>query len=154
MKKSLIIYNSRTGTTKRFGEEIHEFLIQKNIQSQVIPISEFHAEAIHDCDYLFLGAWTHGMMIFLQHPEKKWVEFTQKLPELKNKKIILFTTYKLATGRMFAKMRAKIHCNVSDICLELKSRNGHLNDSQKDELEKIMTVVKSDSAVSSESVPV
>ncbi len=154
MKNSLIIYNSRTGTTKRFGAEINEFLIQNHIPSSLISMNDFKTEEVDDCEYLFLGAWTNGLMLFMQHPEKKWEKFVCTLPELMNKKIILFTTYKFATGSMFRKMKAKIKCDPSAICLELKSKNGHLNVAQKDELVKIITPVKSDSTISSETVPV
>jgi len=57
-----------------------------------------------------------------------WVKFADSLPELKGMKIVLFTTYKLATGSMFKKMKAHIKSDPTNIVLELKSRNGKLLD--------------------------
>ena len=131
MKKALIIYNSRTGITKRFGEEIKDYLNQNGIDTKVLSIDDYTAEELNNSDYLLLGTWTHGLMIFLQHPDKKWVEFANKLPDLTGKILGLFTTYKIATGPLFKKMRGQIKCAPSDIAFEIKSRNGHINESHK-----------------------
>ena len=56
------------------------------------------------------------------------VEFSEKLPELNDRKIILFTTYRIATGSMFRKMKERLKCDSKFIGLELKSRNGKLNE--------------------------
>jgi len=126
MKKALIIYNSKTGTTKKFGNEIGAVCAQNGLDHKVLSIDEFNPDALADVDYLFLGCWTHGLMIFLQHPDTNWVEFAKSLPELKGKKIALFTTYKISTGSMFRKMRKLVKCESKDIVLEMKSRNGNL----------------------------
>jgi flavodoxin len=126
MKKALIVYNSKTGITKIFGHEIESFCSQNGLKTEIISIDEFKKEALAGIDYLFLGCWTSGLMILLQHPDQLWVKFADSLPELKGMKIILFTTYKLATGSMFKKMRSHIKCDPKDIILELKSRTGKL----------------------------
>ena len=140
MKKAFILYNSRTGITRKFAEEINDFLNKNNIPSGIKSIDQYDAGDLSDCQYLFLGCWTHGLMVLLQHPDKKWVNFAKNLPDLNGRKIILFTTYKLATGSMFRKMKAHIHCNPGDLVLELKSRNGHLNETQKKELTEIVEI--------------
>lgn len=126
MKKGLIIYNSKTGITKKFGHEIESFCNQNGLKTEIVSIDEFKKEALTGIDYLFLGCWTSGLMILLQHPDQLWVKFADSLPELKGMKIVLFTTYKLATGSMFKKMTAHIKSNPANIVLELKSRNGKL----------------------------
>ena len=35
MKKAVIIYHSKTGTTKKYGEEIGEYLKNKGVDAQV-----------------------------------------------------------------------------------------------------------------------
>jgi hypothetical protein len=40
----------------------------------------------------------------------------------------LFTTYKIAMGSMFRKMNERLKCDSKFIQLELKSRNGKLNE--------------------------
>jgi flavodoxin len=138
MKKALVIYNSQTGITKRFGEEIGDFLDKNNIDSRVVSIFEFDVNDLTDADYVLLGCWTSGLMIVLQHPERTWIEFSKTLPELKGKRVGLFTTYKIATGTMFNRMRKHIKCDPNDILIEIKSRDGHLTESIKSELKRFM----------------
>ncbi len=131
MKRALVIYHSQTGTTRSLGIDINNFCKVNGIESKVIATDEFTTEALKNVDYIFMGCWTHGLMILLQHPEKTWVEFAEKLPELNDKKLVLFTTYKLATGSMFRKMSQHLKCKPGQILLELKSRNGDLSDKNK-----------------------
>lgn len=132
MNKALIIYHSKTGTTKRMGYEIADFCKRNGMEIKIISINEFSKKELKAVDYLFLGCWTHGHMIFNQHPDKDWVEFADKLPAIDNKRIVLFTTYKIATGSMFRKMKEHINCDSKCIQLELKSRNGRLKDASSD----------------------
>jgi len=131
MKKVVIYYNSQKGTTKYFGEEIQEFLSQNNTNAFVYSIYDFKPDQIFNADYVLLGAWTHGLFIMLQHPPKEWVEFAKTLPDLRDKKVGLFTTYKLATGSLFDKMARHLKGKVNGIDLSLKSKGYKLNDAHK-----------------------
>jgi flavodoxin len=136
MKKALIVYNSKTGITKKFGIEIESFCSQNGLTTKIVSIDEFNTDALAGIDYLFLGTWTHGLMILLQHPDQLWVKFADSLPELKGMKIVLFTTYKLATGSLFKKMRKHLKCDPQNIVLEIKSRNGKLLEANSELLKK------------------
>lgn len=126
MSNALIIYHSKRGTTKKFGTEIAEFCNMNGVKAKVISTSEFKPALLKGIDYLLLGCWTQGMLLFNQHPDKNWVKFAEKLPYLHDQKIILFTTYKVATGSMFRKMKEQLICEPECIALELTSRNGML----------------------------
>jgi flavodoxin len=139
MKKALIVYRSKTGTTFRFGEEIKGFLEVNQVESDIIDIDEFSPEALEGIDFLFLGCWTSGWMICKQHPDQEWVEFASNLPDLGNITIGLFTTYKLATGSMFRKMKSHLKVNPNTVITELKSRNGLLKES---DTEVLMNLIK------------
>ncbi len=128
MKKGLVIYHSKTGLTQGFGRYINIFLKENNVESKAISIDEYKDGEAQDADVILLGCWTSGLMVLLQHPEQAWVDFAKKLPDLSDKKIGLFTTYKIATGSMFRKMRKHITCKPGDIALELKSRDGRMSD--------------------------
>ena len=129
MKKALIIYHSKTGITKKLGDEIGKFCNQNDLQTNIVSIDEFSKDNLANTEYIFLGCWTHGLMILMQHPDVYWQKFADSLPSLRGKKIVLFTTYKLATGSMFKKMRKHIRCDSNDILLEIKSRKGNLPES-------------------------
>jgi flavodoxin len=131
MKKAIIIYNSKTGNTKHFAGEISKYLKSRNIETDVISIFDYTPEQITNSDIVLLGCWTSGWMIMFQHPQKVWKEFAAKLPDLSEKKLALFTTYKIATGSMFRNMKKHIsHINLTDTPL-IKSKNGELSNSIK-----------------------
>jgi len=105
MKKAIIIYNSKTGTTKKLGEGIFDYLLVNGVHPNLISIDDFNYDNSLEYDLFFLGCWTSGLLFFLQRPEKIWIDFAQKLPYLSSDKTILFTTYKIRTGSMFREMR-------------------------------------------------
>lgn len=138
MSKILITYRSKTGITKKYAEEIASYLQTKGVEVSNVAIEEFNNEMLNDTDMLLFGAWTHGLMILLQHPDKPWVNFAKALPDLNGKKTGLFTTYKLATGSLFKKMRKILIEKSVDPILEIKSKNGSLAEKDKVLLDKFI----------------
>jgi flavodoxin len=140
MNNALIIYHSKRGTTKKFGTEIAEFCNLNGLNTKIISTNEFKPSLLKGIDYLLLGCWTQGMLLFNQHPDKNWVNFAENLPVLYDKKIILFTTYKVATGSMFRKMKEQLICEPESIALELTSRNGMLKTNDLELLKNTISI--------------
>src|ERR1035437_869504 len=136
--KAIILFQSKKGTTKKFGEEISSFLNLKKIEAKVCSVQDFNADDLATADYVFLGCWTNGMFLMFQHPDKAWAKFAEQLPALDGKKVVMFTTYKVATGVMFKSMKKHIKGNFSGPVPELKSRNGLLSDQNKTEILQII----------------
>ena len=139
MKKAVIIYHSRTGTTQKYGEEIGQYLNSKGIDTLVTSTIMFQNNMLDGTDYIFFGCWTSGLMVILQKPEKAWVEFAERLPAMPEAKIALFTTYKILTGSMFWNMVRHLDGKYSPPSLELKSRNGLLSENNKQFLDQFIT---------------
>jgi flavodoxin len=131
MKNLMITYLSKTGITKKYAEEINDYVKGKGLKTDVVSIKELDAGRLKNADGILFGAWTSGLMIFLQHPDKPWVKFAKGLPDLKDKQVGLFTTYKLATGSMFKKMKKQLEDKITENRIELKSKNGSLSDQDK-----------------------
>jgi flavodoxin len=129
--KATIIYHSKTGTTAKYAENIKLYLKNKGIEAEMSSIKYFENKMLENTDYLFIGCWTSGLFFFMQHPEKEWVEFAQKLNVTGKPKIALFTTYKLLTGSMFTKMLKYLKSNFKASPLTLKSKYGELSESDK-----------------------
>jgi flavodoxin len=138
MKRAVIVYRSRTGTTRRLAEEIGAFLATRDIDPRVVSVGECDVQALRDVDYLLLGCWTSGLMILRQRPDRPWVDFARAMPAITGPRIGLFTTYKLATGGMFAQMRRQLAGRVPAPGLELKSRTGRLSDGDRRALERFI----------------
>ena len=136
--KASIIYNSKHGTTKAYAEEIGKFLTEKRVTNEVTSIKDYNPDSLRNADMVLLGAWTHGLMIFAQHPEKAWKNFTKDMPAITGKKLVLFTTYKLATGRMFRMMGSCLEGKAEQAGLILKSKNGKMSEEDKKRLEEFV----------------
>lgn len=131
MKKAVIIYQSKTGITKKYAGEIAAYLATKQVEVQNLSIAEYTSGIAEKADYVLLGCWTSGFLLFfLQHPDSLWKKFAGSLPELPGR-IALFTTYKVATGSMFNAMRKQLGTNGNRANVELRSRNGSLSAENK-----------------------
>ena len=138
MKTAVVIYHSKTGTTKKYAEEITSYLESKGIDVRLSSTQIFTGEILTNADYVFLGCWTNGLLVMLQHPENEWVDFAAKLPSMPNVKVGLFTTYKILTGSMFRNMYKQLKGKFKAPSLELKSRNGSLSAADKAKLDSII----------------
>jgi len=127
MKKAIIIYQSKKGTTRKLGNEIGRFLEIKGINSEVVSLEDYDHRDLSVYEYVFLGCWTKGLMVIAQHPDKTWKKFVKSVEIPKNSKICLFTTYKIATGTMFSRMRKSFNGTNHSTYLKIKSKNGSLS---------------------------
>jgi flavodoxin len=125
--KTLVVYQSKNGTTRKFAEKIADKLQQNQNDVIVKDVNETTNDDLTSCDLLFMGCWTSGKFIFGQKPEQSWVEFASKLPQAESKKTVLFTTYKIATGSMFKNMKKHILPKGYKVVGSMKSRNGKID---------------------------
>ena len=140
MARAMVVYRSHTGVTRRYGEEIAAFLETKGVSATVVSVGECDMTGLKSADYLFLGCWTAGLFVVMQHPDEPWLAFVRDMPKLPSTaeggpKVALFTTYKLRTGSQFPKMRAALAGKTSPPLLELQSRDGSLSPRDDEALE-------------------
>ena len=143
MTRALVVYRSHSGVTRRYGEEIAEFLRGRRIAAQVASVGDCDMAALSGVDYLLLGCWTSGLFVVRQRPDLPWMSFVREMPPVPTPapaapKVGLFTTYKLATGSQFPKMRAALEGKTAPPTLELKSRTGHLSPADEKALERFL----------------
>ena len=131
MKKALIIVQNKNSTTKKFGEEIADFLLNRGLSAELIPINGFEPKKLEDADYLLLGGWRNDSLFSLKRPDNEWVSLVKKLPALDGVKTALFTTYKFFSGGMFRSMKRYLRRKTEDLDFVFKSRDGSLSISDK-----------------------
>ena len=129
--KAFVTYLSKTGITRKYASEIDAVLRNNQVESTIQNIHDANPSDAVEADLVLLGAWCHGLFILLQHPDKPWLEFARKLPDLSGKKVALFTTYKLATGSMFKKMQKQLKLADNQPVEIFKSKNGSLSEEDK-----------------------
>ena len=129
MKKALIIVQNKNTTTRKFGEEIAEFLLNRGLSAELIPINSFEPKKLEGADYLLLSGWNNG--ILFSRTDNDWVSFVKRLPTLKGIKTALFTTYKIFPGGMFRSMKKYLREKTDNLAFAFKSRDGSLSISDK-----------------------
>lgn len=136
--RAAIVYRSRTGTTRRFAEEIGAHLRTIGVETSVASVGEADPSVLAEADFVLLGCWTDGLMVVLQHPDQPWSDFVRQMPPSSSSKVALFTTYKILTGSMFGRMRRELAGRVGPIELELKSRDGSLSAEHREALARFV----------------
>jgi hypothetical protein len=131
MKKALIVVQSKNRTTKKFGEEIAEFLLYRGLYAELIPLNSFDPNKLEGTDYLLLSSGGSGSLLSFRQQDNEWLSFVNKLPTLKGIKTALFATYKIFPSRMFRKMNKYLREKTDNLPFALKSRDGSLSVSDK-----------------------
>ena len=131
MKKALIIVQSKNSTTKKYGEEIAEFLLNRGLSAELVPINSFEPKKLEEADYLLLSGWGNDSLFSLKQPDNEWVSFVKTLPTLDDIKIALFTTYKFFSGGMFRSMKKYLRKKTENVEFSFKSKDGSLSISDK-----------------------
>ena len=126
MKKALIIFQNKNTATKKYGEEIAEFLNNRGLSAELIPINNFEPKKLEETDYLLLSGWNNSSLFPIKQPDSEWVSFVKTLPSLKGVKTALFTTYKFFSGGMFRSMKKYLKKKTENLEYALKSRDGSL----------------------------
>ncbi len=138
MKKAVILYQSKTGTTQNYADEIGSYLQSKNINTQCVPVGEYRDDLLHDADYLLMGCWTKGLMVVFQKPDDVWSRCVQKIHVPQQTRVALFATYKIRTGSMFRNMAKHVMPAGNSSLTTLKSRHGNLTEYDKFVLDEFL----------------
>ncbi len=129
MKKALIIVQNKNSTTKKFGEEIAEFLLNRGLSAELIPINSFEPKKLEGADYLLLSGWRNGSLF--SRTDNEWISFVKRLPTLNGIKTALFATYKIFPGSMFRRMKKYLKEKTDNLAFTFKSSDGSLSVSDK-----------------------
>jgi len=140
MSTAAIVYRSASGTTRQLAEEIGEHLRADGFDTTVQSVGDADPAELEHADLVLLGCWTSGLFVVAQHPDEPWLAFVRDLPPLARARVGLFTTYKLATGSMFARMRAALDTRAPHVDLELRARGGHLTDAGRQALDRFAEI--------------
>jgi flavodoxin len=130
MQKAIIIIQNSNNTTKRFGEEIANFLLKRGLMAELIPINSFEPRKLEGADYLLLSGWRNDHL-FSKNPDSEWSNFIKKLPTLKGVRTALFTTYKLFSNRLIKKMKKELSEKTEELDYAFTSRDGSLSIPEK-----------------------
>lgn len=137
-RRAAVVYRSHTGNTRRYAEAIADHLRSRGVEVSLASIGDCDLASLGDVDLLLLGCWTSGLFVIRQQPDGPWTSFARALPKLDRPRVGLFTTYTLATGSMFARMRELLAGRVPAPMMELKSRNSELSATDRAALDQFV----------------
>jgi len=129
MKKALIIVENKNSITRKFGEEIAAFLLNRGLTAELIPINSFETKKLEGADYLLLSGGRNG--ILFSRTDSEWISFVKSLPTLNGIKTALFATYKIFPGGMFRGMKKYLQEKTDNLAFTFKSSDGSLSVSDK-----------------------
>ncbi len=138
MKNAIVIYQSKGGTTKKLGKEIALAISQNGFSTEVMSVEDCRNRDLSTFDYVFLGCWTKGLMVFAQHPDTLWKQLVSNLSLPDKSRVGFFTTYKIATGSMFSRMRSALPIKLTNNVPEIKSRNGNLTEKSRQQINQFL----------------
>jgi flavodoxin len=141
MSSAVVVYRSRTGTTRRLADELAAHLRARGLETRVGSVGEIEPASLAQADVVLLGCWTSGLLLVGQHPDAPWTDFARDVPNLADHKVALFATYKIRTGSMFRRMRAALRGIDGQRVPELESRNGRLGAGARRALDDLLGTV-------------
>ena len=88
----LVLYNSRAGHTHETADAIAQLARDMDHTVTVKSVVEVHEINVKNADFIFIGTWVHGMILFGVKPAGAdlWVP---SLPSLADKSVATFCTY-------------------------------------------------------------
>lgn len=131
MKKAVIVIQNKNSTTKKYAEEIAQFLLNRGLTAELIPINSFEPKKLEEADYLLVSGWKNGSLFSAKRPDSEWVSFVNKLPTLNGIKTALFTTYNLFSGGIVKSMKKYLGRKTNNLEFAFTSRDGSLTISDK-----------------------
>lgn len=112
--KAVVLFESRTGNTKRAAEMIATSLAELGVDSSVYPVAKPDLEAVSAADIVFIGTWVDGIVVAGHRPGDS--RKLKAMPALWDKNVAAFMTYAIHPGNAankLAKLLEKnLHCNV------------------------------------------
>lgn len=110
-----VVYESRTGTTRRMALAIGDELFNRGIRCTTYPTAGVTAEAVADDDVLIVGTWTDGLFAVGQRPggHRRIARVLDALagPDgtgLAGKRCLVYCTYAVTPGRTLEKLAALV----------------------------------------------
>jgi flavodoxin len=120
--KIAIVYDSSTGTTAKAADAMGKTFERNGHKVEVQSVTSADPADVSQADLVCVGAWVKGLFIIMQHPSPGAMHFIDTLGHLKGKKIVVFCTYKLATGSTLSKMTHALESKGAQVVGQFKYR--------------------------------
>jgi len=118
----VIVFDSKTGTTKAAAEAMSEVLEEAGHHCIVSSVQSTDPALVSEADAICVGSWCKGLFFVNQHATQATMDFIDGLSSLDGRPAAVFCTYKTAAGRMLPKMAARLESRGANVTGSFKSR--------------------------------
>jgi flavodoxin len=122
-----IVYDSSTGTTAKAARAMGKTMEENGHQCTVQLVTDADPAKVSAADLICVGSWVKGLFIIMQHPTDESMQFIERLENLAGKKVLVFCTYKLATGSTLPKMAKALEGKGAKVVGQFKYRGPEPN---------------------------
>ena len=120
--KVAIVYDSRTGKTRKAAEEMGAAVRDAGHECSVHSVQKAGPAEVSAADAICIGSWTEGLFFVLQHATRATSELIDRLGPLDGKPAAVFCTYLTATGKMLPKMADRLRARGANVTGRFRSR--------------------------------
>jgi flavodoxin len=117
----VIVYDSRTGTTKAAAEEMAQVAVAAGHGATAVAVQAASPVDVSATDAVCVGSWTEGLFFIRQHATKATMEFIDSL-SLDGTPAAVFCTYKTSPGKMLDKMATALEARGARVTGRFRSR--------------------------------
>ena len=136
----LVVYESRTGNTKRAALLIGEGFEAAGHSVTVCPTMEVDLKVAADADLVVVGTWTDGLVLFGHRPGGAG-HLATGLPTLWDKPTYGFVTYAVRPGNVLAKLNKLLASKGADVKGALELHRKHLDTDAPDFVDGVLSAV-------------
>lgn len=117
-----IVYDSRTGRTKRCAGAMMEALKSAGHEVTLSSVEEANPKDVTGADAICIGSWTQGLFFFFQHPTKASLHFIERLGVMHGKPAAVFCTYRTSPGSLLEQLAAPLRGRGANVMGKFMSK--------------------------------
>ena len=135
--KVVVVYESRTGNTARAARLIAAELSAAGHEPTVFPTKGVDLHALSEADFVIIGTWTDGLILFGHCPGGA-VNIAKHLPPIWDKPTYAYVTYAVNPGDVLRKFNRLLESKGANVLGALELHRRHLETDAPDFVEGVL----------------
>lgn len=138
--RTVVIYESLTGTTREAAEVIAAELRADGGEVTVCPITRVDLAALSAADLVVVGSWVDGFVFLGQRPGR--AGRLRGMPVIDGKKAAVFCTYAVDPGKTLTKLSDLVADRGGDVIGGVAIRRTAVEEGARDFVDRVLATVQ------------